>query len=79
MKTKRIVKQNIVQISPILTKNIKIEMSLVFVFYFLLSRLMKENITFIFIILENLTPIYNIKMVFGDKIYSIVNGITNFH
>lgn len=54
-------------------------MFLVLVFFLLLSRLVKENITLIFIILENLTPIYNIKMVFGDRIYSIVNGITYFH
>lgn len=33
----------------------------------------------IFIILENLTPIYNIEMVFADKIYNIGKRITDFH
>lgn len=36
---------------------------------------MKEYMALIFIILENLTPIYNIEMVFGDRIYSIVSKI----
>lgn len=36
---------------------------------------MKEYMALIFIILENLTPIYNIEMVFDDRIYSIVSKI----
>lgn len=36
---------------------------------------MKEYMVLIFIILENLILIYNIEMVFGDRIYSIVSKI----